>query len=73
LSEPKKVKELQTFLGMVNYYSNYIPYFTWIVTPLYNLLRKEQSWEWNETHQEAFNLCKEALTSCEEDGLSLLK
>jgi hypothetical protein len=63
LSEPKKVKELQTFLGMVNYYSNYIPYFTWIVKPLYNLLRKEQKWEWDENHQEAFNLCKEALTS----------
>ena len=62
LKEPKKIKDLQTFLGMVNYFSNYIPFHTWIVKPLYNLLKKEQQWEWNETHQGAFDLCKKALT-----------
>ena len=62
LKEPKKIKDLQTFLGMVNYFSNYIPFHTWIVKPLYNLLRKGQAWEWTEAQQEAFELCKKCLT-----------
>ena len=60
---PIKVSELQSFLGMVNYFSNYIPFYAWITKPLYSLLRKDINWEWNQTHQRAFNLCKEALLS----------
>ena len=58
-----KVADLQSFLGMVNYFSNYIPFYTWITRPLYSLLQKNETWLWNSTHQRAFNLCKEALSS----------
>ena len=60
---PTKISELQSFLGMVNYFSNYIPFYSWITKPLYSLLRKDINWEWNSTHQRAFDLCKEALSS----------
>ncbi|QRW05926.1 Reverse transcriptase (RNA-dependent DNA polymerase) [Ceratobasidium sp. AG-Ba] len=40
LEEPKDVPTLQTFLGMMTYFSSYIPYYTWIVAPLFHLLRK---------------------------------
>ena len=60
---PVKVASLQSFLGMVNYFSNYIPFCTWITRPLYSLLQKNETWLWNSTHQRAFDLCKEALSS----------
>jgi hypothetical protein len=61
--EPTKVNELQGFLGMVNYFSNYIPFYAWITKPLYSLLRKDSYWEWTPIQQRSFDLCKEALTS----------
>jgi deoxyuridine 5'-triphosphate nucleotidohydrolase len=63
MKPPNKVKELQMFLGFVNYFASYIPFYTWITKPLYKLLSKEQLWEWTSIHQEAFELCKTALKS----------
>ena len=59
---PTKIPELQSFLGMVNYFSNYILFFAWITKPLYSLLKKDEAWNWTAIHDRAFNLCKEALT-----------
>jgi len=61
MKPPTKVKELQMFLGFVNYFANYIPFFTWITKPLYQLLSKDAKWEWGPLHQEAFELSKLAL------------
>jgi len=47
---------------MMVYFSAYIPFYTWMVVPLFILPKKEAKWEWGETHQEAFQLEKEALT-----------
>ena len=63
MKPPNKVKELQMFLGFVNYFASYIPFYTWITKPLYKLLSKEEHWEWTPIHQEAFELCKTALKS----------
>ncbi len=48
---------------MVNYFSNYLPFYAWITQPLYSLLKKETSWNWGEAQHRAFELCKEALGS----------
>ena len=63
IKPPTKVKELQMFLGFINYFANYIPFFTWITKPLYCLLSKDSKWEWTSLHQEAFELSKLALQS----------
>ena len=63
LAEPKNVHELQISLGMMVYFSAYIPFYAWIVAPLFELLKKEAHWEWTETQQEAFQLAKQALVS----------
>ncbi|PBK88558.1 hypothetical protein ARMGADRAFT_858266, partial [Armillaria gallica] len=34
LETPKNVHELQTFLGMMVYFSGYIPFYAWIAHPL---------------------------------------
>ena len=63
LSAPKNVHELQMFLGMMVYFSLYIPFYAWIVAPLFELLKKNSSWEWGSSQQETFDLAKTALTS----------
>src|SRR6201996_2491906 len=63
LARPRTVKELQTFLGMVTYFSAYIPHFAWIVSPLFKLLKKGAAWNWNDVHNEAFEVCKRVLVN----------
>ena len=63
LAEPRNVHELQMFLGMMVYFSAYIPFYAWIVAPLFKLLKKETPWQWGEIEHEAFNLSKEVLTN----------
>ena len=71
LEEPRNVKELQMFLGMMVYFSSYIPYYAWIVAPLFKLLKKNSEWEWKEVHQEAFELSKEALANSPVRGYAI--
>lgn len=63
LEEPKNTHDLQTFLGMMVYFSAYIPYYAWIVSPLFELLKKKREWSWDQPQQRAFELAKQALTS----------
>ena len=42
---PKNIKEVQKFLGLVNYYRQFIKEFTKIAALLYVLVRKEQKWK----------------------------
>lgn len=46
LSRPSKVSELQTFLGMIAYFTAFIPFYAAISVPLFQLLRKGSKWEW---------------------------
>ena len=54
LEPPKNIPTLQTFLGMMTYFSNYIPFYAWIAAPLFKLLKKDKPWEWTQLEQEAF-------------------
>ena len=42
---PKYVKNIQKFLGLTNYYCQFIQSFASIARPLYNMIRKDQKWE----------------------------
>jgi len=39
---PKCVKDVQKFLGLVNYYQRFIESFTSIAKPLHDLVKKDQ-------------------------------
>ena len=41
-SEPKNAAELRSFLGLVNYYSKFLPNLSTKLAPLYKLLNKKQ-------------------------------
>lgn len=60
---PHNVHQLQSFLGLINYYRNFIPNASSILSPLYDLLRKNAKWEWSTVHDNAFVTVKEILIS----------
>src|SRR5258707_8030197 len=58
-----KVKEVQSFLGFVNFYQKFIHDFSDIAHLLYALTCKRQQWDWGTAEQEVFNALKKAITS----------
>src|SRR5258708_7722210 len=60
---PTKVKEVQSFLGFVNFYQKFIHDFPNIACPLYALTHKTQWWVWGSPKQEVFDALKKAVTS----------
>ncbi len=71
LDAPQNVQELQTFLGMMVYFSAYIPFYAWIAHPLFRLLKKDTPWEWTDLHCEAFDLCKQVLSNAPVRGYAI--
>jgi hypothetical protein len=63
LQRPHNLSALWTFLGMVVYFSHYIPYFSDLASPLFALLKKDTPYLWEELHQKAFEELKGALTA----------
>lgn len=63
LEKPRNVGELRTFLGMMVYFSSYMPFYAWLVNPLFALLKKDVPWKWDDLENEAWNLSREALVS----------
>lgn len=63
IEEPQNVSDLQTFLGMMVYFSAYVPFYAWIAKPLFDLIKKKSKWKWSSVHREAFTLCKEVLSN----------
>ena len=55
----KEVKNIQKFLGLINYYQQFIQDFTAIAKPLHNLVKKNQKWYWIEKQEKAFKELKE--------------
>ena len=60
---PQDVSQLQSFIGMINYYQRYIPNLSSILAPLHVLLRKGSKWVWQKEQEEAFTKAKEMLSS----------
>jgi len=61
--EPKKVKDIQSFLGFANFYRRFIFNYSDIVIPLTHLTRKDTPWNFDENCKNAFNTLKKAFTS----------
>jgi hypothetical protein len=59
---PQDKKQLQTFLGMVNFYRRFIPAVANILLPLTDTLRADWSWIWAPAMQHSFQLVKDTLT-----------
>ncbi|QRW21934.1 Retrotransposable element Tf2 protein [Rhizoctonia solani] len=60
--QPKTVKQVQAFLGFVNYLRHFIPNFSLVARPLHNLTKKETPWLWNTLEEQAFQELKALVT-----------
>lgn len=60
---PKKVKDIQAFLGFANFYRRFIGDFSKTVRPMTELLRKDTKWVWGQRQQEAFDELKRCFTT----------
>lgn len=68
LEAPSDTKELQHFLGLITYLSEYIPKLSENTRPLRALLKKDIEYQWNHEQQEAFLKLKELI--CEANTLA---
>jgi len=59
---PKLVKDVQKFLGLANYYCQFIEGFATVVRLLHNLVKKDKRWDWTEKEERAFKKLKERFT-----------
>ncbi|KAF8673095.1 hypothetical protein RHS04_07684 [Rhizoctonia solani] len=60
---PKKVKEVQSFLGFANFLQQFVANFSHTAHPLHNLVKKDAPWTWGPKEQEAFQGLKDAITN----------
>ena len=51
---PMNVFEVRSFLGLAVYYRKFVDGFSKIATPMINLLKKDQKFEWSDTCQHSF-------------------
>lgn len=58
MPEPMDIKSLQSFLGLVSYYQDFIPDLHILRAPLNDLLKKEKLWLWTKECEQAFKKIK---------------
>src|SRR5882757_1538561 len=60
---PRKVKEIQSFLGFANFYRCFIANYSDITIPLTCLTHKNFLWHWTTIYDDTFRLLKSAFSS----------
>lgn len=60
---PASVLDVKRFLGVVNYYRNFIPNASSLLSPLHELLCAGTEWQWRKEQQAAFECVKRELAS----------
>ena len=58
---PTDVSQLKSYLGLLNYYSKFMPNLSTILQPLYVLLQQNQPWVWSSACEQAFQQSKQKL------------
>ena len=61
--EPRSKKELQQFLGLINFYSSFLKDKASVAEPLHRLLENSQQWNWSKKSSESFAETKKLLSS----------
>src|SRR6266478_8979716 len=61
--QPAKVKDVQSFIGFMNFYWRFIHDFSKIACPLHVLTQKSKAWLWGAAEQQAFDVLKSAITT----------
>ena len=62
ISHPRNIKELQSFIGKINFLRRFIPNLAELLRNITNMLKKEQGVKWTLEAKTSFELVKQALT-----------
>ena len=60
---PTDIQTLRSFLGLISYYSSFLPSLHEVRGPMTSLLRKDTPWNWSAHCQSAFEKLKSMLSS----------
>ena len=60
---PENVTQVRAYLGLLNYYHRFLPNIATVAKPLYELLEKDNKWNWSSKCESAFKKTKELVTS----------
>jgi len=61
--KPKKVKDIQQFLGFCNFYRRFVQDYSTMARPLFDLTKKDTPWAWTHLQETTFTALQHALTS----------
>ena len=61
MPSPSSKKEVQSFIGMVNYLTKFLPRLTMLSEPIRELIKEKVHFNWGPEHQESFNMLKKEL------------
>jgi hypothetical protein len=59
--QPKDIKELQSFLGLCNFYRRFVQHYSKITVPLTDLLQKDKPFIWTPEAETAFQTLKQRM------------
>lgn len=62
MKSPQNQQELQSFLGLTTYMGKFIPKTSILTAPLRELLKENTHFQWNASHEAAFNDIKAAIS-----------
>ena len=60
---PQNKTQLQSFIGLCNYLTCYVPHLTDVLSPLRAQTVKSTEFEWRQLHNEAFKKAKQAIAN----------
>ncbi|XP_062574225.1 uncharacterized protein K02A2.6-like [Saccostrea cucullata] len=63
MDRPNNVKDLQTFMGFVQYLGKFMPNLSEVGSPLRQLLEKNSVWKWENEQEESYEKLKRMTTS----------
>ncbi|KAL5500511.1 hypothetical protein EMCRGX_G012087 [Ephydatia muelleri] len=64
--EPKNITELKSYLGLLTYYSRFLPRMATMLAQLYRLLQAKIPWNWTQKEKMAFENKEEFATVCQD-------
>jgi len=57
------VQDVRKFLGLANYYRQFVKDFAKVALPMNKLTRKDKKWKWGDKQQKAFEQLKRVFTT----------
>ena len=60
---PDDIKAVRRLCGFVNYLARFLPHLSDVLEPIRQLTRQDVEWQWNNTHDKAFETIKQMISS----------